>query len=52
MVIPEGKKLFLDISDILNKRYSTGSTTIDTEKIIVEIYEKNFIPRSSFGCPS
>lgn len=23
--LPEGKKLFLDISDILNKRYSTGS---------------------------
>jgi hypothetical protein len=23
--LPEGKTLFLDISDVLNKRYSTGS---------------------------
>lgn len=31
--LPEGKKLFLDISDILNKRYSTGSIENLDEKI-------------------
>lgn len=35
--IPEGKKLFIDISNVLNKRYSTGSIeNLDT--IIVDIF--------------
>ena len=41
--LPEGKKLFLDISDILNKRYSTSIETIGNidERIanIVERYQ-------------
>jgi hypothetical protein len=37
--LPEGKKLFLDISDVLNKRYSTGSIeNLDT--IIVDIFNR------------
>ena len=37
--LPEGKKLFLDISDILNKRYSTGSIeNLDTK--IVDIFNR------------
>jgi len=39
--LTEGKKLFLDISDILNKRYSTRSTTGDTNKIIDDICERS-----------
>jgi hypothetical protein len=35
--LPEGKKLFLKISDILNKRYSTS--TINTDETIEEILE-------------
>lgn len=40
--LPEGKKLFLDISDILNKRYSTNNTG-DINEIIDEIL-KNLRP--------
>lgn len=37
--LPEGKKLFLDISDVLNKRYSTGSIeNLDT--IIEDIFNR------------
>jgi hypothetical protein len=36
-LLPEGKKLFLKISDILNKRYSTS--TINTDETIEEILE-------------
>ena len=37
--LPEGKKLFLDISDILNKRHSTGSIkNLDT--IIADIFNR------------
>jgi hypothetical protein len=39
--LPEGKKLFLDISDILNKRYSTSPNTSNTEKIIADINERS-----------
>ena len=39
--LPAGKKLFLDISDILNKRYSTNPNTSNTEKIIADIYERS-----------
>jgi hypothetical protein len=28
LLLPEGKRLFLDISDIINKRYGTTSTKI------------------------
>lgn len=38
--LPEGKKLFLDISDILNKRYSTN-TTGDISGIIDEILKRS-----------
>lgn len=38
--MPEGKKLFLDISDILNKRYSTNSTS-GINKIITEIFDRS-----------
>lgn len=41
--LPEGKKLFLDISDILNKRYSTSPNTSNTEKIIADIYKRSQI---------
>ncbi len=37
--LPEGKKLFLDISDIINKRYSTRSTR-NTNEIITDIIER------------
>src|SRR5690606_17333987 len=39
--LPEGKKLFLDISDILNKRYSTGSIeNLDTKLVdIINRYQ-------------
>jgi hypothetical protein len=36
---PEGKNLFLDISDIINKRYSTKSTR-NTHESISEIVER------------
>jgi hypothetical protein len=39
--LPEGKKLFLDISDILNKRYSTSIETIgNIDEIIANIVER------------
>jgi hypothetical protein len=38
--LPEGKKLFLDISDILNKRYSIN-TTGDIPEIINEILKRS-----------
>lgn len=37
--LPEGKKLFLDISDIINKRYTIGFIG-ETDKIIEEIFER------------
>jgi len=38
--LTEGKKLFLDISDVLNKRYSTDNNTVDIPKAIENIYER------------
>lgn len=38
--LPEGKKLFLDISDILNKRYSTDSNG-NSDEIIFIIFERS-----------
>nr|YP_010710780.1 hypothetical protein P2Z26_mgp36 [Gonatophragmium mori]WCZ71144.1 hypothetical protein [Gonatophragmium mori] len=38
-LLPEGRKLFLDISDILNNRYSTG-TVKNVNDIITEILKK------------
>lgn len=38
--LTEGKKLFLDISDVLNKRYSTGNNLVDVNKAIENIYER------------
>lgn len=38
--LPEGKKLFLDISDILNKRYTTGSIE-NTDVIVSDIFERS-----------
>jgi len=38
--LPEGKTLFLDISDILNKRYSTN-TTKNISEIINNIFERS-----------
>lgn len=38
--LPEGKKLFLDISDILNKRYSTGSIQ-NIDEIVTDIFERS-----------
>lgn len=38
--LPEGKKLFLYISDIINKRYSS-STTRNTDEIIREILDRS-----------
>jgi hypothetical protein len=35
----EGKNLFLDISSVLNKRYSTDNNSADTDKVIENIYE-------------
>lgn len=37
--LPTGKKLFLDISEILNKRYSTGSIK-DLYLIIIDIFNR------------
>jgi len=37
---PEGKKLFLDISDVINKRYSTGNNYVDINKAIENIFER------------
>lgn len=39
-LLPEGKKLFLDISDVLNKRYSTRSTG-NIDEIIKGIFERS-----------
>ena len=38
--LTEGKKLFLDISDVLNKRYSTDNNLVDINKAIENIFEK------------
>lgn len=38
--LPEGEKLFLDISDILNKRYSTGSIQ-NIDEIVTDIFERS-----------
>lgn len=38
--ITEGKKWFLDISDVVNKRYSTSNSSVDINKAIVNIYER------------
>lgn len=35
--LTEGKKLFLDISDVLNKRYSTSNNLVDIDKVIENI---------------
>ena len=37
--LPEGKILFLDISNVLNKRYSTGSIE-NLDKIIADIFNR------------
>ncbi|KAG0122699.1 hypothetical protein HOY82DRAFT_641443 [Tuber indicum] len=37
--LPEGKKLFLDISGVLNKRYSTGSIK-DLDRKIADIFNR------------
>ena len=37
--LPEGKKLFINISDIINKRYSTS--TRDADEIVREIFERS-----------
>ena len=39
--LPEGKKLFLNISDTLNKRYSTYTSTRNIDEIILEIFERS-----------
>ncbi len=39
-LLPEGKKLFLEISDVLNKRYSTRSTD-NIDEIIKGIFERS-----------
>jgi hypothetical protein len=39
--LPEGKNLFLDISDTINKRYSTSTSTRKTDEIIREIFERS-----------
>ena len=38
--LTEGKNLFLDISDVLNKRYSTDNNLFDINKAIENIFEK------------
>ncbi len=38
--LPEGKKLFLNISDTINKRYSTCTSTRKTDEIIRELFER------------
>jgi len=35
-----GKNLFLDISDVLNKRYSTSNNSVDIDKAIENIYDR------------
>lgn len=39
--LPEGKKFFLDISDTINKRYSTSTSTRNTDEILKEIFERS-----------
>jgi hypothetical protein len=38
-LLPEGKRLFLDISEILNKRYSTGPIQ-NVDGIIADVFER------------
>lgn len=38
--LTEGKKLFLDISDVLNKRYSTNNSLVDIDNAIENINER------------
>ena len=38
--LTEGKNLFLAISDVLNKRYSTSNTPVDINKAIENIYKR------------
>jgi len=38
--LPEGKRLFLDISDIINKRYATTPTK-DIDEIIAGVFERS-----------
>lgn len=38
--LTEGKNLFLDISDVLNKRYSTDNNLVDIPKAIENIFER------------
>lgn len=38
--LTEGKKLFLDISDVLNKRYNTNNNSVDINKAIENIFER------------
>jgi hypothetical protein len=38
-LLPEGRKLFLDISEILNKRYSTGPIQ-NVDSIIADVFER------------
>ena len=38
--LTEGKKLFLDISDVLNKRYSINNNSVDINKAIENIFER------------
>lgn len=38
--LTEGKKLFLDISDVLNKRYSTNNSLVDIDNVIENINER------------
>jgi hypothetical protein len=38
--LTEGKKLFLDISGVLNKRYSTNNNSVDINKAIENIFER------------
>jgi hypothetical protein len=48
--LPEGKTLFLDISDVLNKRYSTGSLK-DIDSIICRLsnsYQKILLKNPPF----
>lgn len=37
--LPDGKKLFLNISDIINKRYSTSN--INADKLISDIFKRS-----------
>ena len=38
--LDEGKKLFLEISDLINKRYSTSYNSVDINKAIENIFER------------